>query len=103
VNKLIQQIIEIEDMAQEVVEGAREKKNNISSVINADINKMKAEIKANAENEKIKRIESSDKITGKRIAEVRDDGIRKIEMLDRKYAENKEKWKSELFDRIING
>ncbi|MCH5185453.1 MAG: hypothetical protein J1F64_04930 [Oscillospiraceae bacterium] len=101
-NNTIQQIIEIEEMAQEVVADVKETKANLEKIIDESVEKKKAEILNKINIEKEARIKANDDDVAKKIIKIKEDTARKISGLDAKYRRNKQMWEDNLFDEIIN-
>lgn len=101
-DKIINQIIAIEDMAQEVIRNAKEEQEKLDDLIKQDIAERKDEIekKVKEKSETIAEFE-------KRSADEKIAGLeKKLEVekkqLEKIYAENKNKWVENIFNNIVN-
>lgn len=101
-DKIINQIIAIEDMAQEVIRNAKEEQEKLDDVIKQDIAEKKGEIekKVKEKSESIAEFEKNnadEKIVG---LEKKLEAEKK--QLEKIYAENKTDWVEKIFDNIVN-
>lgn len=98
----IQQIIEIEEMAREVIAPVKDREARIDKIINKEVEKKTAEIIEDIKKEKERRIKENDAETSKIIIKFKEDTAKKISAIESKYKQNKEKWENKLFESIIN-
>ena len=102
-DELINQIMDIEHEAQNIIEGAREAREALSGRIERDSIKMRNDIEAQArrKNESIKQIESDE--TQKKLGEINTETESALNALNEKYSTNKDKWVDAIVQGVIGG
>lgn len=99
--ELILKILELEDKAQNVVEGARQAKNGLDKTVDKETRSLHAQIRDKAE-KKCKTIQAyEDKEAEEKIAKIREDSKQKQEWLNSRFAKKKEDWVEEIIAEII--
>ena len=100
--KIIGQIIAIEDMAQKVIEEAKEENKNLDSSIKWSIDAKKHEIetKVHEKSEHIQKVEEEH--AEKRIAEAEKTIAKEKINLEEIYNKNKDAWIDKIFANIVN-
>ncbi len=101
-HKMIQRIIEIEDMAQEVVAEAKKNMSEHESIIKEHIEKRQSEIMEEINRETALRIKENDAAHEEKIRKIQKDSEAKMSRLNAKFSENKTSWENSLFNNIIN-
>ncbi len=100
--KIIGQIIAIEDMAQKVIEEAKEENKNLDGSIKKSIDAKKHEIetKVHEKSEHIQKFEEEH--AEKRIAEAEKTIAKEKINLEEIYNKNKDAWIDKIFANIVN-
>ncbi|MCX7715105.1 MAG: hypothetical protein N2171_05210 [Clostridia bacterium] len=101
-NKLIEQIIAIEDMAQEVMNEARTRQAALDETIRQIVDEKQKNIedKVQAKEQKIRQLEQD--IADEKIESAKINFERELKNMEEKYNQNKNIWVEQIFNNIIN-
>ncbi|MEG1718818.1 MAG: hypothetical protein RR306_00695 [Clostridia bacterium] len=101
-DEIINEIIEIEKRAQNIMKEARDMKEELLSTIDHDIEKMKESYLSRA-NDRIKFVrEDEDKNTAKAIEKIDNEKSQVLNKLQSNYDTNASAWVDTMFNNIVN-
>lgn len=102
-DELIEQILDVESRAQEIVKDAREASSELDERVTLDGIKLENDLKTKAreKNEAIRDMEKSE--ADERINDIGAAAEKSISAIEERYRQNKELWVSRIVGRVIGG
>lgn len=100
-DSIVNQIISIEDKAQEIIKDAKAKQEEILAQTEEDCKKIEQDICSRRQKRLDLLTKNEQELASKKIAEIEAENKKKTQMLNDRYQQKKNDWVNEIYENII--